>query len=307
MSDRPPCLDALLASPPTSLADREETVVLAACYTRRKHGSRGRIANAALQELNAAPGFQFDATETLLDLINRAKRMKLRYDCGSRLLRQHCDVATCATREHGVSSERGEVTIRLENPVKVKSKPSPHYLFEIKGKTLKLSPADLLNQNRFAVCLLSATDEVWMNLSTARFNEVVAGWLDGLEYREPAPGECLHEVVAAALVDFLERHVDRSRNASEYDKLVTKSNAVERPDGEIRFTARSFRKHLTRYRHVDPGTTRAQIADSLKELGCDAKVAKPEKPGNRMSVRVWCLDPEYFRKWCDRAGVNTTQ
>jgi hypothetical protein len=194
------------------------------------------------------------------------------YRCAELPISAVCQRAVCLKQEHGVGSDAGDAGVEFGALVKVLTTP-PTWLWDVNGKRLELTTADLLDQRRFQVRAVEELSVLTAPLKPAAWRSLVAERLAAVT-DVVVPPEATR---AGQLWTLLERYVTGHARAKAMDELL-----LGRPyttAGRTNFVATDFLDYLQRHR---VSVTEREVYNLLRDRGLEADHAAVLK-GKRLA------------------------
>jgi hypothetical protein len=161
LSDGPPCLEILTATPMTD--GRKRTLFSLAIYCKKKYGSDWQ---ARLEELNREVMSPPLPHQEVAAVVRSVEKKEYQYPCKDEPICSHCNAVACRARKYGVSWS--ENVPMISGLAMLESDP-PIWFVDVEGERLEVTTSDLQNFKLFhklcmerMICYTMLKQDTWL-------------------------------------------------------------------------------------------------------------------------------------------------
>ena len=239
----PPCLNRIFAAGPIAEGGRNVTLFNLAVYLHKKGDSP-----QAVTEYNTTRYFLNPLSKREISLIaNSVERRNYNYKCNEYPANAHCDRPLCQLRKYGVAMHRGHLNdgggLEFGKLTRYETNPV-HWEWEINGKIVRLTGAQLRDQRAFLDALLLDASIVGRPINNIEWLRTLQNAIDNMEIVYPPEDS----VPLGVLMNYLREFASGRAQARTIDEILLGRAYTE--NGRVMFLSDSFLDFVRKRRGV---------------------------------------------------------
>lgn len=281
--DGPPCLETLAANK-VPLGAQNNALLNFGILAKRKYPDSWE---KVLEGYNATVLDPPGSSDGLQSVIRSLRKKDYQYQCRKPPMCNHCNVALCKTRPHGVGAG-GEATV-LESASFMETDPPIWFVVLKVGGTVEVTSRQLLNMHEFQV---AAMDQIGRHVVPDYPRQSWTNTISKITEEATKIEVPKESGVKGEFEELLEQFLTDRYRAKSRDEILSGKPWLDEDNGRVYFRLQDLTRSMERVRFKTPsGTaTRSWTTARLREMGGGTR----QFTAAGVNTNVWWLMAEKF-------------